>query len=193
MKLNGAGLDQIELTTLVETKIEDRLTKLPGVAQLYIVGERRLAIRLWIDHHRLTARGLVIADVAEALERSNVDIPSGRVESLDQEFSVRTPGELHTAEGYNSLVIANFDGEPVRIRDVGEAVVGAENERSLVRVNGEVGIAIGVVKQSKANTLDVAHAVKKEIKLIHADLPEGVDVRARSGTGASSSKIRSTT
>jgi multidrug efflux pump len=175
MNLGGGGLDQIELTTLVETRIEDRLTKLPGVAQLYIVGERRMAIRLWIDHHRLTARGLVIADVAEALERSNVDIPSGRVESLDQEFTVRTPGELHTAEEFNALVIANFDGEPVRISDVGKAVVGAEDERSLVRVDGEVGIAIGVVKQSKANTLDVAHAVKGEVELIRAELPEGID------------------
>jgi multidrug efflux pump len=175
MNLNGGGLDQIELATLLETKIEDRLTKLPGVAQLYVLGERRMAIRLWIDHHRLTARGLVIADVAEALRQSNVDIPSGRVESLDQEFSVRTPGELHTAEEFNALVIANFDGEPVRIRDVGEAVVGAENERSLVRVDGEVGIAIGAVKQSKANTLDVAHAVKEEIELIRAELPEDIN------------------
>ncbi|MFB3117437.1 MAG: efflux RND transporter permease subunit, partial [Myxococcota bacterium] len=81
MNLNGGGLDQIELTTLVETQIEDRLTRLPGVARLNVVGERRLAIRLWIDHHRLAARGLVIADVAEALRQSNVDIPSGRVES----------------------------------------------------------------------------------------------------------------
>ena len=75
---------------------------------------------LWIDHHRLTARGLVVADVAEALRQGNVDIPSGRVESVDQEFSVRTPGELRTAEDFNALVIANFDGKPVRIRDVGK-------------------------------------------------------------------------
>jgi len=174
MNLSGGGLDQIGLTTLIETRIEDRLTKLPGVAQLYIEGDRRLAIRLWIDHNRLTAHGLVIADVEEALRRSNVDIPSGRVESFDQEFSVRTPGELHTADEYNALIIANFNGEPVRIRDVGRAVVGAENERSLVRVNGEVGIAIGVVKQSKANTLDVARAVKQELERIRTELPEGV-------------------
>jgi multidrug efflux pump len=175
MNLSGGGLDQIELTTLVETQIEDRLTKLPGVATLNVEGERRLAIRLWIDHHRLTARGLVVSDVTEALRQGNVDIPSGRVESVDQEFSVRTPGELRSAEDYNNLIIANFDGKPVRIRDVGKAVVGAENERSLVRVNGEVGLAMGVVKQSKANALDVARAVKEEVKLIKKDLPEGVD------------------
>ena len=174
INLSGGGLDQIELTTLLETRIEDRLTKLPGVARLLIDGERRLAIRLWIDHRRLTARGLVVADIAEALRRNNVDIPSGRVESLNQEFSVRTPGELHTAEEYNALVIANFDGEPVRIRDVGKAIVGAEDERSLVRVDGEVGISIGIVKQSKANTLDVARAIKEESERIRTELPEGV-------------------
>ncbi|MBW2577833.1 MAG: efflux RND transporter permease subunit [Deltaproteobacteria bacterium] len=177
MDLSGGGLNQIELTTLVETQIEDRLTKLPGVATLNVEGERRLAIRLWIDHHRLTARGLVVADVTEALRQGNVDIPSGRVESVDQEFSVRTPGELRSAEDYNNLIIANFDGKPVRIRDIGKAVVGAENERSLVRVNGEVGLAMGVVKQSKANALDVARAVKAEVKLIKQDLPEGVSFK----------------
>jgi len=166
MNLSGGGLNQIELTTLVETQIKDRLTKLPGVATLIVEGERRLAIRIWIDHHRLTARGLVVSDIADALRKSNVDIPSGRVESVDQEFSVRTPGELRSAEEYNALV---------RIRDVGKAVVGAENERSLVRVNGEVGIALGVVKQSKANALDVARAVKREVALIQGELPEGVD------------------
>ncbi|MBW2715878.1 MAG: efflux RND transporter permease subunit [Deltaproteobacteria bacterium] len=174
MDLGGGGLDQIELTTLIETHIKDRLTKLPGVATLNIAGERRLAVRIWIDHHRLTARGLVVSDIADALRESNVDIPSGRVESIDQEFSVRTPGELRTAEDYNALVIANFDGKPVRIRDIGEAVIGAENERSLVRVNGEAGLAMGVVKQSKANALDVARAVKAEVELIKKDLPPGV-------------------
>ncbi|HXV36045.1 MAG TPA: efflux RND transporter permease subunit [Myxococcota bacterium] len=178
MNLAGAGLDQIQLTSLLETRIEDRLTKLPGVAMIHKVGERRLAIRLWIDHHRLTARGLVIADVEEALLASNVDIPSGRVESVDREFSVRTPGELSTAEEYNSLVIANIDGEPVRIRDVGRAEVGAENDRSLVRVDGEVGIAIGVVKQSRANTIDVARAVKQEIERIRPTLPQGIKFAA---------------
>jgi multidrug efflux pump len=174
MDLSGGGLDQIELTTLIETQIEDRLTKLPGVATLNVGGERRLAVRIWIDHHRLTARGLVVSDIADALRKSNVDIPSGRVESIDREFSVRTPGELRTAEDYNALVIANFDGKPVRIRDVGKAVIGAENERSLVRINGEIGLGIGVVKQSKANALDVARAVKAEVELIKKDLPEGV-------------------
>ena len=76
MDLGGGGLDQIELTTLVETQIEDRLTKLPGVATLYVAGQRRLAVRIWIDHHRLTARGLVVSDIADALRKNNVDMRS---------------------------------------------------------------------------------------------------------------------
>ena len=101
MSLSGGGLDQIELTTLVETRIEDRLTKLPGVAQLYCTSWESAAWRSASGSITTAspARGLVRSRTSPRLcEQSNVDIPSGRVESLDQEFSVRTPGELHTAE-----------------------------------------------------------------------------------------------
>jgi multidrug efflux pump len=173
INLSSPGLSPLDLTTLVETRIKDRLSNLPGVANIYVDGARRHAIRLWIDHHRLTARGLVIADIADALQRENVDLPSGRVESFDREFSVRTPGELRTAEEYNALVLAHRDGHPVRLRDVGRAVVGAENERTIVRIDGQVGLGIGVFKQSKANTIEMARAVRAEVKAIAQELPSG--------------------
>jgi multidrug efflux pump len=178
INLYGGGLDQIELTTLAETRLKDRLAKLPGVGKVKIGGERRFAIRLWIDHERLTARGLTIADVKAALARENVDIPSGRIEGVDQEFTVRTLGELRTAEQYNALILANRDGDPVRLRDVGHAEVGAKNDRSLVRIDGHVGVGIGIAKQSKANTLDVARAVHAELALARRDLPAGVVLNA---------------
>ncbi|HEY5656819.1 MAG TPA: efflux RND transporter permease subunit [Myxococcota bacterium] len=174
LNLAGGGLDQIELSTLAETRIKDRLSKLPGVAKVTIGGERRFAIRLWIDHERLTARGLTITDVADALARENVDIPSGRVEGGDQEFTVRTLGELSTAEQYGALILANRAGNPVRLRDVARAEVGARNERSLVRIDGMLGIGIGISKQSKANTLEVARAVRAEIGAIRSELPPGI-------------------
>jgi len=178
INLFGGGLNQIELTTLAETRLKDRLAKLPGVGKVKIGGERRFAIRLWIDHERLTARGLTVADVAAALGRENVDIPSGRIEGVDQEFTVRTLGELRTAEQYNSLILANRDGDPVRLRDVGRAEVGAKNDRSLVRIDGQVGIGIGVAKQSKANTLDVAREIHAELALARRELPTGVVLAA---------------
>jgi multidrug efflux pump len=174
INLAGGGLDQIELTTLAETRIKDRFAKLPGVSKVNIGGERRHSIRLWIDHERLTAHGLTIGDVAAALERENVDIPSGRVEGSDQEFTVRTLGEMKTAAQYDALILVNRDGKIVRLRDVGRAEVGARDYRSIVRLNGVVGIGLGIGKQSKANALDVARAVHAEIEAVRPELPAGV-------------------
>jgi multidrug efflux pump len=176
MALFGDRYSQIELSSLAETRIKDRVSKLPGVADAIIAGERRYSMRLWIDNSQLTAHLLTIADVAAALRRENVDLPSGRIESVDREFTVRTLGELRTAEAYNSLIVATVDGEPVRFRDVGHAEVGPETERKLVRFNGAPAVGIGIVKQSKANTLAVAAGVKRELERLRPELPEGVNL-----------------
>ncbi|MFN8642007.1 MAG: efflux RND transporter permease subunit [Candidatus Binatia bacterium] len=167
-------LSQLELSTLAETQIQDRLAKLPGVSEVIIAGERRFSMRIWIDNSRLAAHNLTIDDVADALQRENVDIPSGRVESLDREFTVRTLGELSTAPDYGAMTVAVVDGAPVRLRDVAQVEVGPADERKLVRFNAQPAVGLGIVKQSKANTLDVAAAVKAEVAAILATMPEGV-------------------
>jgi multidrug efflux pump len=174
LALYGDGSSQLEMSTLAETQIQDRLAKLPGVSEVLIAGEKRFSMRVWVDNSRLTAHGLTIGDVAAALQRENVDIPSGRVESLDREFTVRTLGELTTAPDYGALIVAEVDGVPVRLRDVAQVVVGPEDERKLVRFNGRAAVGLGVVKQSKANTLDVTRAVKAEVDDITTTLPPGV-------------------
>jgi multidrug efflux pump len=175
--LSGAGLDQIELTTLADTTLKDRLGKLPGVANVLIAGERRRAMRIWIDNRRLTSYQLTVADVAAALAAENVDIPSGRVESLDQEFTVRTLGELSTPEEFSALIIAEIETTLVRLGDVARVEVGPEDERKLVRFNGEPAVALGFVKQSQANTLDVADAVKAGLRELADELPPGVETQ----------------
>jgi multidrug efflux pump len=172
ISLSGGGLSQIELSTLADTRIRDRLGKLPGVAAVWLAGERRFAMRIWIDNTRLTGQNLTIADVAAALRRENVDIPSGRIEGAEREFTVRTPGEMKTAEEYDALILAETASGPVRLRDVGRAEVGAEDERKLVRFNGVPAVALGIVKQSKANTLDVADEVKRELGELADELPQ---------------------
>ncbi len=174
ISLSGGGLTQIELSTLAETRIKDRLARLPGVADVMLAGERRFAMRIWIDNSRLTGQALTIADVEKALARENVDIPSGRIEGSEREFTVRTPGEMKTPEEYEALILAETPTGPVRLRDVGRAEIGAEDERKLVRFNGVPAVALGVVKQSKSNTLDVADAVRTELAEIAEQLPEGV-------------------
>ena len=173
-ELYGGELDEMQLTTLLETQVKDRFASLPGVARIELEGDRRQSVRLWIDPARLTARGLVIEDVAAALRRENVDIPSGRIEGLDREFTVRTPGEMQTAEQFGALILANRDGRPIRLRDVGRAEEAAEDERTLLRVNGVPAVGIGVVKQSKANAVDVSRTVKREIERVGPLLPQGV-------------------
>ena len=176
MALRGGPYTQIERSTIAETQIEDRLSKLPGVGNVMVSGARRYSMRLWIDQQRLTAQQLTIADVAAALRRENIDIPSGRLESTDREFTVRTLGELKTPEQYGDLIIARVDGQPVRIRDIGRAEVGAEDDRSLTRQDGEPIVGMGVIKQSKANTLGVLDAVKEELDVIRTELPEGMEL-----------------
>jgi multidrug efflux pump len=175
--LSGSGYTQIQLSTIAETQIQDRLGKLPGVANVIIGGERRYSMRVWIDNGRLTAQGLTIADVYAALRRENVDLPSGRVEGNEREFTVRTVGELDSAEGYGELIVANVKGQPVRLRDVARVEVGPEDERKLVRFNGETAVALGLLKQSKANTLAVANRVKAEVGAVQAELPPGVKLQ----------------
>ncbi len=173
---SGRNYSQIELSQIVETQVQDRLAKLTGVSDVLVSGERRYSMRVWIDNDRLTARDLSIADVTDALRRENVDIPSGRLESTDREYTVRSLGELRTVEGYESLIVATVNGEAVRLRDVARVEVGPEDERKIVRFNQQPAIGLGVVKQSKANTLDVADRIKQELRSIEGDLPPGVRI-----------------
>jgi len=172
--LYGGNYSQIALSTIAETEIQDRLAKLPGISEVLIAGEKRYSIRVWIDNARLTAHQLTIADVQAALRQENVDVPSGRIEGSEQEFSIRTLGELKTPEEYGALIISRREGEAVRLRDVARVEEGPEDERKLVRFNREPAVGLGIIKQSKANTLDVAAAVKAEIGNIRGMLPAGV-------------------
>jgi multidrug efflux pump len=176
MALFGEGYDQIRLTSIAETKIVDRLTKLPGVASVIIAGERRYSMRVWIDNRRLAAQSLTIADLAEALRRENVDIPSGRLESSDTEFTVRSLGEVRAPQEFEDLIIKNVNGRPVRIRDIARVEVGPESARKLVRFNGEPGVGLGVVKQSTANTIDVADGIRAEVEALRPELPPGAQL-----------------
>jgi multidrug efflux pump len=175
LALSG-GKDQIELTRLAENQIRDRIAKLPGVGLVVIAGERRMSMRVWVDNNRLTAYQLTVADVAEALRRENVDIPSGRIEGVDREFTVRTLGELDNAHDFEELIVANVEGQPVRLRDVARVEVGPETERKIVRFNGKPAVGLGVVKLSRANTIAVVDEVRREIDRLRGELPEGVDL-----------------
>jgi multidrug efflux pump len=176
--LSSAKRDQVEISTLAETRIKDRLAKLPGVSEVLIAGEKRYSMRVWIDNDRLTAQRLTVADVQTALARSNVEIPSGRIEGTGRELTVKTMGELTTAEQFGKIVVATVEGRPIQLHDVARVAVGAEDDRKVVRYQGEPAVGLGIIRQSKANTLDVAAAVKREIEVIRKELPADVHLES---------------
>ncbi len=167
----------LEITDYADRVVRDRLQTLPGVASVIIGGERRYAMRLWLDRERLAAYGLTPQDVEDALRRQNVEVPSGRIESRQREFTVLTETDLRTPEEFNRLIVRYVNTYPVRLADVGYAELGAADDRNAVRVNGDPAVGVGVVKQSNANTLAVAKAVKAELPRLSAGLPAGMTLQ----------------
>lgn len=166
----------LEITDYADRNVKDRLQTLPGVASVIIGGERRYAMRLWIDRDRLAAYALTPADVEDALRRQNVEIPAGRIESSQREFSVLAAADLTTSAQFEKLIIKEANGYPIRLSDVGRAELGAADERNIVRYNGRNAVGLGIVKQSSANTLAVAQAVKALLPVIRDGLPAGMRV-----------------
>jgi len=166
----------LDVTDYAEHIVKDRLQILPGVADVPIYGERRYAMRIWLDRARLAAYELTPQDVEEALKRQNVEVPAGRIESEQREFTVLAETDLRTPEQFERIVLKAVNGGIVRLADVGRAEIAAESERIIARFNGHSAVAMGVVKQSTANPLEVSAAVKAALPAIVAALPEGMKV-----------------
>jgi multidrug efflux pump len=171
-------LSQSDLTYFADKFVKERLQKVRGVGSIIIGGEKRFAVRIWLDADKLTARKLSVSDVIAALREKNVNLPSGRIEGTDREFIVKTEGELETVESFNDLIISyeKETGYPIRLSDIGMAKEGVENERTLVRFNSQNGVGLGILKQTDANTVEVAERVKVLLEKLKKDLPEGVEL-----------------
>ena len=179
----------LELTDVADRILKERLQRLPGVGSVIIAGERRYAMRVWLDPLRMASHDLTAQDVEAAIRRENTEIPGGRVEGAEREFSVRTRGELTTPEEFGAIIVAQSKNDIVRLRDVAEVSLGAADERTAVRYNGQTAVGLGVVKQSKASTVDVAADVSKALGDLSGLLPAGMklDIAFDSSTFINSS------
>ncbi|MCI0706838.1 MAG: efflux RND transporter permease subunit [Ignavibacteriae bacterium] len=164
----------LELTDIADRVLKERIQRLPGVGSVIIGGERRYAMRVWLDPLRMAAHGLTAQDVEAAIRRENAEIPAGRVEGEAREFAVRTRGELSSPEEFSAIIVSQKETDLVRLRDVAEVNVGAEDDRSLARYNGLPAVGLGIVKQSKASTVDVAEEIHAALPELAALLPEGI-------------------
>ncbi len=166
----------LELTDLGEREFKDRLQTIPGVGGVNFGGEKRQAIRIRLDADKLAAHLTTPADVRRVLVADSVELPSGKLENLDREMSVRAFGKLSRPEQFEELVITYRNDAPVRLRDVATVEFGVEDERTIARYNRQPAFGLGIVKQSEANAVEVADAVKAEVERIKPRLPPGVQV-----------------
>jgi multidrug efflux pump len=181
MVLSSDRLTPIELSDYADRFLLDRLGAIDGVSAIRIGGERRPAMRIWLDRKALAARGLTSADVETALRSQNAERPAGRLESTDREFTLRTARPFATPAEFAQLVVARgADGYPVRLGELARVEVAPADLRNEFRANGQPAVGLGIIKQSKANTLTVARAAKAEMARIAGDLPEGMQIRVNS-------------
>jgi len=170
-------MNPLAITDYADRIVANQLKMLPGVASVVIGGQRRYAMRIWLDPERMAALGVTVQDVEAALRSRNAELPSGRIESQTREFTVLAETSLNTPAEFDRLILRDSGGTLIRLADVGRADIGAEDDRNIVRVNGQPAVGLGIVKQSTANTLEVARAVKAELPKIEAGLPEGMTLR----------------
>jgi len=169
-------LNPLQINDLVNRIVKPRLQTVTGVADVRIFGERKYAMRVWLDPDKLAAYKLTTQDAEDAIRRSNLELPAGRIESQQREFSVTSRTDLIRASQFGDIVVKNVNGFPVRIRDVARVQEAAVDERSGVRLNGRPAIGAGVIRQATANPLELSIGVREMIPRLKADLPADVSI-----------------
>ncbi|MFH1660787.1 MAG: efflux RND transporter permease subunit [Pseudomonadota bacterium] len=164
----------LEVTDVATRIVKPRLQTLPGAADVRVFGDRKFAMRIWLDKQRLAAYQLTPADVEDALRKQNVEVPAGRIESREREFSVVANTDLKTTEEFGAVIVKTVNGYPIRINDLGRVEIGAASERSSVRFKGRSAVALGVIKQATANPLELSKALRAELPKITSELPDGM-------------------
>jgi multidrug efflux pump len=169
-------LNALQLSDLANRLAKPMLQTAPGAADVRVFGERKFSMRIWIDADKLAAFKLTTQDVEDALRRSNVEVPAGRIESKQREFNVTTATDLQRPAEFAQVVIRTVNGQPVRIGDVAQVRQGAASERTSTRLNGKDAITLGVIRNATANPLELSAGVREMLPRIKANLPQGVDI-----------------
>jgi len=165
------SMTQLQINDLVNRVVKPRLQTVTGVADVRIFGERKYAMRVWLDSDKLAAFRLTSQDVEDAIRRSNLELPAGRIESQQREFSVSAQTNLLRPNQFAEIVVKTVNGFPVKIRDVARVQEAAADERTAVRLNGRAAVAVGVIRQATANPLDLSKGVREALPKLKADMP----------------------
>jgi multidrug efflux pump len=177
LNMSSTAMDTLQVTDYAERYVVDRLSALNGVSQVRVGGQQRYAMRVWLNRDALAARGLTAADAENALRRENIELPAGRIESQDRDFTLRVERSYRKPEDFAQIPLGKgSDGYVVRLGDVAKVELASSERRAYYRSNGEPNVGLGIVKTSTANSLDVALAARAEAERIQASLPQGTRI-----------------
>ena len=178
--LQSSVRNALEITEFANNNLVEKIQTVSGVSGVNVWGEKKYAMRIWFDPSRMSAYALTPQDVQAALLRENVELPSGKVSGDATELGIRTFGKMNTEDEFNNLIIKNVNGSDIRLKDIGEAVLGPENEESVLKESGVPMIAIAVIPQPGTNYVAISNDIKKRLEEIKRELPDDIRMEVSS-------------
>ena len=164
----------LEISEIADLTVKEQLQTIPDVSSVQIWGEKRYSMRIWLDPVKMAAYGITPVDIKNTITSENVELPSGSIEGNSVELTLRTMGQMHTAQEFNNIIVKEKDGNIVRIRDIGQAELGPADLKSYMKMNGVPMVGVVVVPQPGANHIEIADAVYQRMEQMKKDLPEDV-------------------
>jgi len=174
MTVQSSTRNQLQITEYATNVLQERLQTIPGVSSLQIWGEKKYAMRIWFEPSKLNSYGLTFQDVQAALQRENVELPSGKIAGSNTELTVRTFGRLSTEEEFSNIIIRNTGSSTIRIKDIGEVVLGPENEETVLKFNGVPMIALAIVPMPGSNYVAIADEFYKRYEHLQKEIPDDI-------------------
>ncbi|MEZ5026312.1 MAG: efflux RND transporter permease subunit [Chitinophagales bacterium] len=176
MTVQSKSRNVLELTDYAVNVLQQRLQTIPGVSSIQVWGQKKYAMRLWFYPNKLTAYGLTALDVQNAIDNTNVELPSGKITGNETELTVNTLGRINTEQEYNNLILKNDNGEKVLLKDVGHAVLGTENFETSLKNQGIGMVALALVPQPGANYIDISNEFYKRLEEIKKEVPKDIQL-----------------
>lgn len=176
LTVQSTSMNAVELSDYAENVLQEKLQTIPGVSSVSIYGQQKPAMRLWLDPKKMAAFNLTASDISMALDKENVEMPGGKIRGNSTELTIKTFGRLETEEDFNNLIIKQTDNQVVRLRNIGEAVLGPQDEESGATINGATGIMLVLIPLPGANNIQIADEFYKRLDQIKETMPKGLEL-----------------
>ena len=176
LAVQSSTMGTLEMSDYAENVLEEKLQTIPGISSINIYGQQKPAMRLWLDPAKMTAYSITASDINNALGKENVEMPGGKIRGSMTELTIKTRGRLVSEDDFNNMIVKQNDNQVVRLRDIGEASLGPQNEESGATINGRTGVILALTPLPGANTIEIADEFYKRLNQIKKNLPKGLEV-----------------